>query len=117
MRVQQEDDIGRDTTQVCPRVGQRLEQRNPSGDRLAKAGKGALNILEIEAAEAMAQRFPMPESVDIPAGALGTAPLRPESHRPAARYPQALARRNVPRPATHNRAAAIQPIAPGSVPR
>jgi TRAP transporter TAXI family solute receptor len=44
---------------------------------VAKAGKGALNILEIEAAEAIAQRFPLLESVDIPAGAFGTSPLRP----------------------------------------
>ena len=44
----------------------------------AKAGKGALNILEIEAADAIAQRFPLLESVDIPAGAFGTTPLRPE---------------------------------------
>src|SRR5262249_25243704 len=33
--------------------------------------------LEIEAAEAMAQRFLTLESVDIPAGAFGTTPLRP----------------------------------------
>jgi len=45
---------------------------------VAKAGKGTLNILEIEAAEAIAQRFPILESVDIPAGAFGTTPLRPE---------------------------------------
>jgi TRAP transporter TAXI family solute receptor len=45
---------------------------------VAKAGKGALTILEIEAADAIAQRFPLLESVDIPAGAFGTAPLRPD---------------------------------------
>ena len=45
---------------------------------VAKAGKGTLDILEIEAADAIAQRFPILESVDIPAGAFGTAPLRPE---------------------------------------
>ena len=45
---------------------------------VAKAGKGTLTIVEIEAAEAMAQRFPLLESVDIPAGAFGTTPLRPE---------------------------------------
>src|SRR5262245_29657597 len=45
---------------------------------VAKAGKGTLNILEIEAADAIAQRFPLLESVDIPAGAFGTTPLRPE---------------------------------------
>jgi TRAP transporter TAXI family solute receptor len=45
---------------------------------VAKASKGTLSILEIEAAEAIAQRFPLLESVDIPAGAFGTAPLRPE---------------------------------------
>jgi TRAP transporter TAXI family solute receptor len=45
---------------------------------VAKAGKGPLTILEIEAADAMAQRFPLLESVDIPAGAFGTNPLRPE---------------------------------------
>jgi hypothetical protein len=45
---------------------------------VAKASKGTLDILEIEAAEAIAQRFPLLESVDIPAGAFGTAPLRPE---------------------------------------
>ena len=45
---------------------------------VAKASKGALNILEIEAADAIAQRFPILESVDIPAGAFGTRPLRPE---------------------------------------
>jgi TRAP transporter TAXI family solute receptor len=45
---------------------------------VAKAGKGTLNILEIEAADAIAQRFPILESVDIPAGAFGTSPLRPE---------------------------------------
>src|SRR5215510_15128700 len=46
----------------------------------AKAGKGTPDILEIEAAEAMAQRFSILESVDIPAGAIGTSPLRPEGH-------------------------------------
>jgi TRAP transporter TAXI family solute receptor len=45
---------------------------------VAKAGKGTLNLLEIEAAEAIAKRFPILESVDIPAGAFGTTPLRPE---------------------------------------
>src|SRR5215831_17312617 len=45
---------------------------------VAKAGKGPLHIVEIEAAEAMAQRFPFLESADIPAGAFGTTPLRPE---------------------------------------
>jgi TRAP transporter TAXI family solute receptor len=45
---------------------------------VAKAGKGTLTIVEIEAAEAIAQRFPLLESVDIPAGAFGTTPLRPE---------------------------------------
>jgi TRAP transporter TAXI family solute receptor len=45
---------------------------------VAKAGKGALDIIEIEAADAIAKRFPILESVDIPAGAFGTAPLRPE---------------------------------------
>jgi TRAP transporter TAXI family solute receptor len=45
---------------------------------VAKAGKGTLSILEIEAADAIAHRFPLLESVDIPAGAFGTAPLRPE---------------------------------------
>jgi TRAP transporter TAXI family solute receptor len=45
---------------------------------VAKAGKGPLTILEIEAADAIAQRFPLLESVDIPAGAFGTTPLRPE---------------------------------------
>src|SRR5262247_648260 len=48
------------------------------GTAVAKAGKGTLNILEIEAADAIAQRFPLLESVDIPAGAFGTTPLRPE---------------------------------------
>jgi TRAP transporter TAXI family solute receptor len=45
---------------------------------VAKAGKGPLTIVEIEAAEAMAHRFPLLEAVDIPAGAFGTTPLRPE---------------------------------------
>jgi TRAP transporter TAXI family solute receptor len=45
---------------------------------VAKAGKGTLTILEIEAADAIAQRFPLLESVDIPAGAFGTNPLRPD---------------------------------------
>jgi TRAP transporter TAXI family solute receptor len=45
---------------------------------VAKAGKGTLDILEIEAADAIAKRFPILESVDIPAGAFGTTPLRPE---------------------------------------
>ena len=45
---------------------------------VAKAGKGTLDILDIEAADAIAQRFPILESVDIPAGAFGTTPLRPE---------------------------------------
>ena len=45
---------------------------------VAKAGKGTLTILDIEAADAIAQRFPILESVDIPAGAVGTNPLRPE---------------------------------------
>ena len=45
---------------------------------VAKTGKGTLNIVEIEAAEAIAHRFPLLESVDIPAGAFGTTPLRPE---------------------------------------
>jgi TRAP transporter TAXI family solute receptor len=45
---------------------------------VAKAGKGTLTILDIEAADAIAQRFPILESVDIPAGAYGTNPLRPE---------------------------------------
>ena len=45
---------------------------------VAKAGKGTLTILEIEAADAIAQRFPLLESVDIPAGAFGTTPLRPQ---------------------------------------
>src|SRR5262249_56338128 len=34
---------------------------------VAKAGKGTLTILDIEAADAIAQRFPILESVDIPA--------------------------------------------------
>jgi TRAP transporter TAXI family solute receptor len=45
---------------------------------VAKAGKGPLTVVEIEAAEAIAHRFPLLESVDIPAGAFGTTPLRPE---------------------------------------
>jgi TRAP transporter TAXI family solute receptor len=45
---------------------------------VAKASKGTLTIVEIEAADAIAQRFPLLESVDIPAGAFGTAPLRPD---------------------------------------
>ena len=45
---------------------------------VAKADKGPLTVLEIEAAAAMAHRFPLLESVDIPAGAFGTTPLRPE---------------------------------------
>jgi TRAP transporter TAXI family solute receptor len=45
---------------------------------VAKAGKGTLDIVDIEAADAIAQRFPLLESVDIPAGAFGTTPLRPE---------------------------------------
>ena len=45
---------------------------------VAKAGKGTLTIVEIEAADAIAQRFPLLESVDIPAGAFGTTPLRPD---------------------------------------
>jgi len=44
---------------------------------VAKAGKGTLNLVEIEAAEAIAKRLPLLESVDIPAGAFGTTPLRP----------------------------------------
>jgi len=45
---------------------------------VAKAGKGTLSILDIEAADAIAKRFPILESVDIPAGAFGTTPLRPD---------------------------------------
>jgi TRAP transporter TAXI family solute receptor len=45
---------------------------------VAHAGKGALTILEIEAADAIAQHFPTLESVAIPAGAFGTNPLRPQ---------------------------------------
>ena len=45
---------------------------------VAKAGKGTPTLVEIEAAEAIAQRFPLLESVEIPAGAFGTTPLRPE---------------------------------------
>jgi TRAP transporter TAXI family solute receptor len=45
---------------------------------VAKAGKGTLDILDIEAADAIAHRFPLLESVDIPAGAFGTTPLRPD---------------------------------------
>ena len=44
---------------------------------VARAGKGPLTIVEIEAADAIAQGFPLLESVEIPAGAFGTTPLRP----------------------------------------
>jgi TRAP transporter TAXI family solute receptor len=45
---------------------------------VAKASKGIPDILEIEAAEAIAQRFPVLEDVDIAPGAFRTTPLRPE---------------------------------------
>src|SRR5262245_10925536 len=45
---------------------------------VAKVSKGAPDILEIEAAEAIAQRFPVLEEVEIAPGAFRTIPLRPE---------------------------------------
>jgi TRAP transporter TAXI family solute receptor len=45
---------------------------------VAKASKGTPEILEIEAAEAIAQRFPVLEDVEITPGAFRTTPLRPE---------------------------------------
>jgi TRAP transporter TAXI family solute receptor len=45
---------------------------------VAKVSKGAPDILEIEAAEAIAQRFPVLEEVEIAPGAFRTTPLRPE---------------------------------------
>src|SRR5262249_15296770 len=45
---------------------------------VAKVGKEAPDILEIEAAEAIAQRFPVLEEVEIAPGAFRTIPLRPE---------------------------------------
>src|SRR5215470_291754 len=45
---------------------------------VAKVSKEAPNILEIEAAEAIAQRFPVLEEVEIAPGAFRTIPLRPE---------------------------------------
>jgi TRAP transporter TAXI family solute receptor len=47
---------------------------------VAKASKGTLTILEIDAADVMAKRFPGLESADIPAGAFGTNPLRPDEN-------------------------------------
>src|SRR5262245_35888714 len=45
---------------------------------VAKVSKAAPDILEIEAAEAIAQRFPVLEEVEIAPGAFRTVPLRPE---------------------------------------
>jgi len=45
---------------------------------VAKVSKEAPDILEIEAAEAIAQRFPVLEEVEIAPGAFRTIPLRPE---------------------------------------
>ena len=45
---------------------------------MAKASKGTPDIVEIEAAEAIAQRFPVLEEVEIAPGAFQTTPLRPE---------------------------------------
>jgi hypothetical protein len=45
---------------------------------VAKAGKGAPDILEIEAAEAIAPRFPGLEATEIAPGAFGGTPLRPK---------------------------------------
>ena len=45
---------------------------------VAKVSKEAPDILEIEAAEAIAQRFPVLEEVEIAPGAFRTVPLRPE---------------------------------------
>src|SRR5262249_35026783 len=42
---------------------------------------------------------------------------RPANHRPQNPSPQRIASRNMPRPANHNRAAAIQPCACGNGPR
>lgn len=44
---------------------------------VAKASKGALDILEIEAAEAIAKHFPVLEEAEIAPGAFGATPLRP----------------------------------------
>jgi TRAP-type uncharacterized transport system substrate-binding protein len=44
---------------------------------VAKAGKGAPDLLEIEAAEAIAPRLPGLEAADIVPGAFGGTPLRP----------------------------------------
>ena len=44
---------------------------------VAKASKGAPDILEIEAAAAIAQRFPVLEEAEIAPGALGATPPRP----------------------------------------
>src|SRR5262249_20942674 len=45
---------------------------------VAKASKGVPDILEIEAAETIAKRFPGLEEAEIPPGAFRTTPLRPE---------------------------------------
>jgi TRAP-type uncharacterized transport system substrate-binding protein len=45
---------------------------------VAKVSREAPDILEIEAAEAIAQRFPVLEEVEIAPGAFRTVPLRPE---------------------------------------
>ena len=45
---------------------------------MAKVSKGAPDIVEIEAAEAIAQRFPGLEEAEIAPGAFRTTPLRPE---------------------------------------
>jgi TRAP-type uncharacterized transport system substrate-binding protein len=45
---------------------------------VAKVSKGAPDIVEIEAAAAIAQRFPGLEEVEIAPGAFRTTPLRPE---------------------------------------
>jgi TRAP transporter TAXI family solute receptor len=45
---------------------------------VAKMSKGAPDIVEIEAAEAIAQRFPVLEEVEIAPGAFRSTPLRPE---------------------------------------
>src|SRR5262245_47867091 len=45
---------------------------------VAQAGKGAPDILDIEAAEAIAQRLPILEVTEIAPGAFGGTPLRPE---------------------------------------
>jgi TRAP-type uncharacterized transport system substrate-binding protein len=45
---------------------------------VAKASKGVPELLEIEAAEALAQRFPVLEEAEIPPGAFGATPPRAE---------------------------------------